>query len=341
MLNLAKDVRLADPFLKPYWRHERVVNMLSSVPPERCKRHDDKWVQGYKKFLFRWNKSAGNRDGLMYENPGLYFAYLLYDRMYVEPETRQMIEARLLADMSYEEIAKECKTIPETIEWYERLFFNVKDFLSHHDWILKHVLLPASDRFTAEEDDDDDEENFRPRVTQEIVKPHFDLTLKFFAYYAGPLACDVMISGFRRDKKILSYEELPDYFHDQFMSQIMKRSAESAGRFEINKYNVMELFATHSRIIEIQKAQGGQENKYSEIEKHVNSMMSEFTWTVGNTGEKLYDKTALGKADKFAAELDDQEQMDAMTNPDMAAIAALENLSISSRKEPGKNAKSK
>lgn len=342
-MNLYRDVRLADPFLKPYWRHERVVQMLSSVPPERCKRHDDKWVQGYKKFLFQWNKGEEYRNKLMYENPGLYFAYLLYDRMYVEPEMRLMIEARLLADIPYATIAKESKTIPETIEWYERLFFNVKDFLPHHDWILKHVLLPASDRFVddGEENDNENEEEFRPRATPEIVKPHFDMTLKFFSYYGGPLACDVMISGFRRDKKIMTAEELPDYFHDQFMSQIMRRSAEAAGRFEINKYNVMELFATHTRIIEIQKAQGSQENRYNEIEKHVNGMMSEFMWTVGDSGKKLYDGTIVGKADEFAAELDADELIEYTVSNDRKAIEKLENIKMTSRKEPESNAKPK
>lgn len=341
-LDLYRNIRIADPFLKPYWRHERVIRMLASVPPERCKRHDDKWVQTYKKFLFLWNKSEANRDKLMYENPGLYFAFLLHDRMYVEPETRLMIEARILAGYTSEEIARECKTIPETIEWYEKLFFNVKDFLVHHDWILKHVLLPASDRFVSdEEEDDDDKEEFKPRTVAEIVKPHFDMTLKFFAYYGGPIVCDLMISGFRRDRKVITHDDLPDYFHDQFMTQIMKRSAEASGRFEVNKYNVMELFNTHSRIIEIQKSTGQQENKYNEIEKHVNSMMSEFMWTVGNTGKQLYDGTLIGQADELAAEVDSDELLKIGAGEGKTIVDSITDLNITGRKEPGKNAKSK
>lgn len=316
--------------------------MLSSVPPERCKRHDDKWVQEYKKFLFLWNKNEANRDKLLHENPGLYFAYLLYDRMFIEPELRLMIEARLLADYDYATIAKECKTIPETVEWYEKLFFNVKEFLPHHDWILKHVLLPASSRFVSDDDvDEDDKEEFKPKVVSEIVKPHFDMTLKFFAYYGGPIVCDLMISGFRRDRKVLHHDDLPDYFHDQFMSQITKRSAEASGRFEVNKYNVMELFNVHSRIIEIQKSTGQQENKYNEIEKHVNSMMSEFMWTVGDSGKKLYDGTLTGQADELAAEVDSDELIKLGSGDNKDIIDDIKDLSITSRKEPGKNAKSK
>lgn len=334
-----RDVRLADPFLRPNWRHERVVQMLGTVPPERCKRHDDKWVQGYRKFLFQWNKNANNRDRLMYDNPGLYFAYLMHDRMFVEPEMRLMMEARLLSGTPKDDIAHECKTIPETIEWYERLFFNVTDFLPHHDWILKHVLLPASDRFVAD-DVEDDEDEFKPKPSNEVVRPHLDMTLKFFAYYGGPMICDVMISGFRRDKRVTSHEDIPDYFHEQFMSQVMRRSAQAAGQFEINKYNVMELFATHTRIIEIQRSAESQEDRHSEVEKHVSAMLSELPWTVGAEGAKLYSGSAIEEFDQGAAELNEEEIMLIGSGKKPESAEGVTGLNIDSRKEPEKNAKS-
>jgi hypothetical protein len=335
-----RDVKLADPFLRPYWRHERVVKMLDTVPPERCKRTDDEWIRGYKSFLYQWNKSEDNRDKLLYENPGLYFAYILFDRMHIEPEMRLMIEARLLAGASYEEIAGTCKTLPETIEWYERLFFNVSEFLEHHDWILKHVLLPASDRFVAEEDDDDEDE-FQAPVSSAVVDPHLDMTLKFFAYYGGPLVCDVMISGFRRDRKVTSHDDLENYFNDQFMTQITMRSAQSAGRFEINKYNVMELFATHSRIIEIQKSVKADDDRHSDIEKHVYEMLSELPYSVGRESKKLYDGTAIGQYDDSAAEVNEEELMLLGSGTIPNSLNDVPGLSISSRKEPENNAKSK
>lgn len=337
-MKVYRDVRLADPFLRPNWRHERVVKMLASVPPERCKRYDDQWIKGYKKFLFQWNKSEDNRDKLLYEDPGLYFAYLLHDRMFVEPEMRLMIEARLLSGMPHNSIANECKTIPETIKWYERLFFNVADFLPHHDWILKHVLLPASDRFIEEPEDDADD--FKSKPSNEVVKPHLDMTLKFFAYYGGPIVCDLMISGFRRDKKVTSHEELPDYFHEQFMSQVMRRSAQAAGQFAINQYNVMELFATHTRIIEIQRSVENQEDRHNEFEKHVNAMLTELPWTVGRESAKLYEGSKIGVFDSGAAELNEEELMLFGSGKEPESSRGVAGLTISSRKEPEKNGNS-
>lgn len=317
--------------------------MLASVPPERTKRFDDKWVQGYKKFLHLWNKGEDKRDQLLYENPGLYFAYLLHDRMFIEPELRLMIEARLLAGVSYEEIAENCKTIPETIEWYERVFFNVSGFLSHHDWIVKHVLLPSSDRFVEGEIDNDDvgdEDVFKPRPSQEVVRPHLDMTLKFFSYFGGPLVCDFMISGFKRDKHVLSREDLGEYFNDQFMSQLTRRSAQAAVQFEINKYNVLELFATHTRIIEIQRSADNAEERHNEFEKHVNAMLSELPWTAGAESKQLFDETAIGEFDSGAAELNEEELMLLGSGHMPDSVEGVTELSIASRKEPEKDAKS-
>lgn len=337
-MKIYKDVRLANPFLRPYWRHERVTSMLATVPPERTKRYDDMYVQGYKKFLFQWNKSENNRDRLMYENPGLFFAYLLHDRIHAEPELRLMIEARLLAGTDHELIAHEAKTIPETVEWYEKLFFNVSPFLEHHDWILKHVLLPSSDRFVEDATEgNSDEEEFTPRPASEVVQPHLDMTLKFFAYYGGPLICDVMISGFRRDKRVTSYDEIPDYFNEQFASQIMRRSAQASGQFEINKYNVMELFATHSRLIEVQRSAESQEDRHNEFEKHINAMLSELPWTAGLDGTKLYDKSPIGSFDSGAAELNEEELMLFGAGKTPESVKEVAELTISSRREPENN----
>lgn len=341
-MKVYRDVKLADPFLRPYWRHERVVKMLDTVPPERCKRHDDIWIRDYKTFLYQWKKSEDNRDKLMYDNPGLYFAYILFDRMYIEPELRLIIEARLLAGESYKAIAEGCKTIPETIQWYERLFFNVYDFLDHYDWVLKHVLLPASDRFVAEEgDDEDDEDDFQVPRSTAVVDPHLDMSLKFFAYYGGPVVCDVMISGFRRDRRVASPEGLEDYFNDHFMNQIMMRSAQAAGRFEINKYNVMELFATHSRIIEIQKTVKADDERHSNIDQHIGALLNELHFDAGKSSKKLYDGTAIGSYDEGASEVDPDELLLLGAGIKPNSLNDAPGLSFSSRKEPEKNAKSK
>ncbi len=79
--------------------------------------------------------------------------------------------------------------------------------------------------------------------------------------------------------------------------------------FEINKYNVMELFATHTRIIEVQQNAEASEDKRSLIERHIHAMLTEIPWTVGNDSKEVFEGTVIGDYDKMAAELRDDELM--------------------------------
>jgi len=337
-LKIFSDVRLADPFLKPYWRHERVVRMLRTAPPERCKHYDDPWVQGYRKFLFTWRRGESYREQLRYDNPGLFYAYSLYDRMALEPDSALMIEARLLAGISAESIADDCKTMPETIQWYERLFFNVSDFLSHHDWMMKNVLLPASDRFAPAETEEDDTVKAKPSLA--IVRPHLDMTLKFFSYFGGPLICDVLISGFRRDRHVRKAEDISDYFNEQFLLQLQRRSAQAIGQFEINKYNVMELFATHTKLIEVVRSSKSQEVRHTEFDQAVKAMLTEIPWNAGRASKQLYQDSLIGKYDDSAIELDSEEVLLTGTGKAPDSVRGILGVDVFSRREQA-HAKSK
>ena len=298
-MKIYRDVRLADPFLRPYWRHERVLRMRS----ERVRTTDDQWIAGYRKFLKLYLAATDieHKEKLLLENPGVYYAHIIHERMQIEPDVALIVEARLLSGASIQQIAHDCKTIPETIEWYEKIFFNVQNFLEHHDWIVSNVLLPAFDQMPKHDDKE------KKKKIKEIVKPHLDMTLKFFAYFGGPIVCDTMISGFKRKSHVRSVEELSDYFNEQFARQLQIRSAQASGRFEITPFNVMELFATHTKIIEIQKSADNQENKRTEIEKNIHAMLTDFNWSVGKSGVSSLQGTKLGEYDTTSLELDPME----------------------------------
>ena len=338
------DMRLADPFLSPAWRHNRVVKMLGSAPPERCRRADDQWVRGYRTFLHGWRQSESQRNSLFENNPGLYFAYLLYERLSHNPDLNLLVEARLLAGQSYKEIAHMCKTIPETIEWYERLYFNVSDFLEHHDWIFRQVLLPAADRDVLQTIEVETDEPISPStpITEAMIakkltpppiaEPHFDMSLKFFSYYGGPHVCDVMISGFTRLGHVSSLEDVPDFFNKQFATQIARRSAQAVGKFQINKYNVMELFSIHGKLMEVQKANAGDtDSRHQELERHMSAALGEIVWCAGDRGRQRFDGTPLGIMDNRSTELAGDELLMASANKDFD-VNAIPEVTFADRK---------
>lgn len=305
---MRKNPRLADPFRRPDWRYKRVLRMVSRMPsPGRTTRHDDKYIKGARSFMLRWKKGEAERDRLLYENPGMYHAWCVFDNIEKDADFQFIMEARLLSGQTPEAIAFESCVLPETVEWYEKVFFNVKDSLGHHDWILKHVLLPSLVR--NHEPDDDDNADGLNYSSPPVVKPHMDSTLKFFSYFGGPIICEFMLSGFKRGLHCHAWEKIGEWLDESMMDSIRRRTAQAAQVFDINKYNVMELVQVHTRIVEIQRSAESQEDKHSAIENHVHGMLAEIPWTVGHDAREVFEGTVIGQLDDVAAETNAEELM--------------------------------
>ncbi len=304
-----------DPFLSPNWRAERVADLLRFTPPRRTDRFDDKYIQEFRKFrIAARNTDAEARRNLMLKQPGLFYANKIYERKAVEPNVANILEARLLSGMSYEEIAQKLKLLPDTVIWYECLFFNVGNRLEFDDWILHSVLIPAFDRHVDADASSDSAAQALARARSSTVAlPQLDMSLKFFAYFGGPLVCDIMISGFQRNH-VKKLDELATYLDEQFATQIKRRSLQAAMQFEINKFNVMELFAVHTRLMEIQRSAANTEDRHNELEKTINQLMQEFPWSVGRSGAQLYDNKLIGEYDQTAVEPDATELLNAGAN---------------------------
>lgn len=304
-----REIHLANPFILPSWRSDRVHKMLAAMPPERCRRYDDEWIQGYKRFLSLWRRSESARTDLLYENPGLFYAHALHDGPHPDTDLRLILEARLLSGVSHDEIANSLKTIKSTVEWYEKLFFEVSPYLSHYDWILRHVLLPAFERSVMTSMVIDDSRPTDVRPVTPIMRPYLDSSLKFFAYYGGPLICDVMLSGFRRDQRVLNYSDVEGYLDQQFSLQIRRRSTQAAGLFEVNKYNVIQLFSVHAQLMDIQQRAREGQGTLTEVSSAMGSMMEEIMFTTGNAARKVYAVIPSGQCDDTAAEMSDDESI--------------------------------
>lgn len=332
--------RKNDPFLRPNWRFERVLELVDRQPtPGRTTRFDDEYIRQARSFILRWRVANSNaRQRLWADNPDLAGAYAIYEKINSDPETQFMLEARLLANQDDKEIAFALKTSVETIQWYEALFFNVKEFLQHHDWIMKHVLLPASDRMATTDDEDDDDLTTR-FVAKPVIKPHLDMTLKYFAYFGGPLLCEFMISGFKRGQILRNQDDIDSFMDSQFGSNIRRVSASASSVFEVNKYNVMELFATHTKIMELHQRQDSSEDKRSAIERHIHAMLTEIPWTVGSGAKEIFEGTVIGEYDEMAAELRDEELMLITAGEQPAGVVEVNGLVIPKNRVPDKEVK--
>lgn len=134
-----------DPLQEPHWRWLQVLDVVAKKLPE-----DDiddvyvrKAVSYWKSYKTRVAKKGESEESLAKKYTGIHYAYKLFRQD--NCDLKWIIEARILADEAPEIISKKCKTHVQIIEWYEKLFFDVRDKLDSKDYILSRVIqLPLN-----------------------------------------------------------------------------------------------------------------------------------------------------------------------------------------------------
>lgn len=289
-------------FCRPDWRMERVLQLVDQLPvPGRCSRRDDLYIREARKFLLRWRRSddPAQREELFFACPGLYYAYQIHERSLQEPEPALFMQARLLARQSWQEIAHCLGTLPETVEWYSRLFFDVTERLVHRDWVMKQVLLPALMRSLTD---------MAASPAGSMARPFLDGTLKLFAYFGGPLVAEVMIHGFLAEPPPQRPEDLPGWFDRHWAATLRRRSLQAAQVFDVNRYNVVSLFQLHREIVDSERAlRGDDKNKQDELYNALQALLESAPVCSGYTARQWHKDTPLGRMDEQAAELRDEE----------------------------------
>lgn len=264
------------------WRFQRVTQLLESRPPlpadPRC---DDDYVVMARRFLGKLMATSDpDQQQLLFpKNPGLFYAYELFQD--VDQERAQFVQACILSGMSDEEIGRKCCELPATIDWYEALFYNVRDRLSAQYWIVKNCLGPAAERFI-----DDHGKQF---------------TVKLFAYYCGPQMLDMQISGFTPNYDWRGNRDHYEVLDHHAAGTLRKRVASNLQTVEINRYNIVELTALHVRLMEMaREAKTGDEAR-TIIETNIAVMLDKLPWDVGKPDD--LGRSSLRRYDGMSAEL--------------------------------------
>ena len=266
-----------DPRRSPRWRYERIRQLLDARPHPRqpVRGQDDEHVREGRRFILAWEelgRQIRSRDPMVLRdarkqlypmNPELYFAFDMFVAADAERNRNEM-EARILAKQTNEKIAEEMVGLPGTVDWYERLFFNVRDRLHNRGYIVNRVICPSI-------------------LDGGWQNLNLEMSTKFFGYFAGPIILDAVLHQYDQGTAIPSAAtDISDPFFDShFGSQIKRRSAEASNHFEINKYNVMELFEIHGKLIELTKKAKEENEQLSTIEQNVQVTLQGINFCAG------------------------------------------------------------
>jgi hypothetical protein len=310
-MRLNHEYQQRNVFCRTDWRFERILSLCDRHPVAgRCTRRDDRFIRRGRSFVLRWRnrENQEQREDLFMENPGLFYAYEIYERMNEDPVPIHILEARLLARQTHEEIAELFGTIPETVAWFEALFFNVTPRIDSRDWITKQVLLPAlMRRYTHYRTDSvaDDAPRSRRDNSYTSITPFIDGTLKLFAYFGGKHVVDLMLTGFEAGMPLDNTTNLPNWLDHHFSRGIKRRSLQAALTFEVNRSNIMSLFECNIRLMELERSAENQEQQRTAIEHHAKKMIDELPFRVGD--DETNADSPLATYDKSPNELRDDD----------------------------------
>ncbi len=243
-----------NPLRSPSWRADYVRRVVDAG--KRCGIAEDQFVRAYKTFILKMRRAANVEDQLdiFPKYADLYYAHLYQHNP--DPEWRWLLQACLISGQSNSEIAEYMAMSPGTVEWYEAIFFNVRERLRSRGYIVKCILSKINDRvndpawsFTAE--------NKR-------------LCYLIFAYYGGPLMLDVITSGFAPAPPPEKLEDTDAWLDLTVQRLIRSNALQAAQTLQINRYNVVSLLELHTKVMEITKS----EAPLGDIEQHLQQILS-------------------------------------------------------------------
>lgn len=264
----------------PKWRYERIREVLAGkVKVKKCSRYDDALVRRAFQFVSRWDNLAKSKKGigniqsarqqLFAVDPAVYLAYEIFASDDAE-KIRYALEARILARESNSVIAARLGTLDEAIGIYEQLFFNVRDRLNNSDYIVNRVIAPV--------------------IGKGYETANVDFSSKFFGYFAGSQVLDVVLTGFDRGVTLpASSDTCDDFFDAHFSGGIRRRAAESVTVFEVNKYNVMQLFEIHAQLISVDKQAREHNEELNSLEKGVDLLLKAIPFATGSSARRTAD----------------------------------------------------
>jgi hypothetical protein len=259
-----------DPFRAPAWRWESIQSLFAHTPPQRPPRGCDEWVRTFWRFYSQWLRFENHRervDRLFPSNPALFRAFEYYIR--ADPEDLVVLEASILARVSPKAIGKKFGLSPDAVEWFERLFFDVRDRLDRPYYIRKVIEGKVGDR-TAN----------RAGSMASLEK---SVMIKKWAYYGRAYILDFMLTGFYNVPPPKRAGDVGLWIEGAFNSTVLKEGLTAISKPHRDKSDMQWLQLVQKTILQAQR------------DRAMSSEMAAFLQNIEALGEVL----SIQMADKY------------------------------------------
>lgn len=234
-----------DPQRPADWRWAR-AQWLTSQRSRYARQKDEEDVvlvaRSYQKLLANC-RSDTDHDALRRKYPGIYWAHRIHE---TSSGVRWALEAWLLTGASPSLIVQRNRVTPETLTWYEKLFFSVTDSLACPDYILNVVIGSAVHRGVNDRD--------------------YDLLWKLFGFLGGVDVLDSMIT-----QKANPRAEA--WFGDHTRFTIRRKAAIAAHTMPV-AFHHQVILETYTKVAELERLHGNTEESHNLMVKQLHLAMA-------------------------------------------------------------------
>lgn len=257
----------------PDWRWRLALRLQKETKPVKMIQHllkEDAYLRSLVAFLKKSNKDAsedGQYDTLM-TWPNLTQAHNLH--FHPLAHIAPAIQAWIISGESSANIARRYGASINVIGWYERVFYDVRDRLSHEDYVV-HVLLGDKHHNGMNERD-------------------YGLFWKFMAFTGGPIALNAVMTRSNSLIKPAKAEDLPQFIKDATKSMVNLKALVAARTITLSPLTTIPLIELWHNLAKADSASGA-DTGVSSVLKIVGEVLTSLPHAAGRTAVDYSEST--------------------------------------------------
>lgn len=257
----------------PAWRYDRVQRRMADGKPLHPQRDDQythilrRFYQAKRKLQAQIENPEDLKDELCARFTYVWNADNIF-QLGSDHRVRYELEANILSRRSVKEIATKCQVEPQTVQFYEAMFFNVVDKLDARSYIAGTVLGPA---FMAG-----------------LSSKSLELTAKYFGYFAGPHVLDHILDAFTNEiNPPHEPSEISQWLDRQFRSRIRTSAMIGITFMDPKDYNIRTLLEGFQSLLSLSNREQSQTGDDNVLNRAIQTFVNLSPVPLGDDADRL------------------------------------------------------
>jgi len=249
-----------NPHRLPDWRWQ-MANYLKEQKLKLTRSRGDCHVRLAKQFSIELDAAVDEWQRLMVleRYPALHQAWFVYKSTGGLKNARWELEARLLAAEPHEDIARKTGLLPQAVEMYSLIFFDVGQRLENTSYITQVVIGNSAKRGISEREP--------------------DVLWKMFGYWGGAAMLDFLVYRSSQPVKPDSPAGIAAFLADDIRGILQLKTAIAIHGMQVNWQTQTEIVNLYLRMIELEKQVGGSEGGAESLQAGIQGLMESLPWT--------------------------------------------------------------